>query len=178
MACLIEKKLPFSYCAGADNSVDISIVSNDLVFALLECLADGVNIRRQQDMATDTERLEHKLNLVIFMMNSLLQPMQMRPASVTLRLDTESIAWQTSTEFEPRSTVHIEIYLHPMIPLPLRCPVRILECQHGWCHAQLHALSDEALSSWSRWVFREHRHVIALSREHTGLSPIDTTVDR
>lgn len=165
MSCLVEKQLPFSCQVDVVSRHDGSAENNDLVFALLECLAEGVNIQRHQDFNSDMQRLEHKLNLVIFMMNNLLQPVQSRPDLQTLRLDTESITWPNEIKHAVGTKVHIELYLHPMIPIPLVCAVEVQACQDGWCRASLLGLSEDAMSSWSRWVFRQHRQFVAQSRE-------------
>ncbi len=165
MSCLIEKQLPFSCQVKVASERDGYAEQNDLVFALLECLAEGVSIQRHQDFSSDMQRLEHKLNLVIFMMNNLLQPVQSRPEPQTLRLDTESIAWPCANKYAMGTKVHIELYLHPMIPIPLVCTVQVEACQDGWCRASLLGLSEDAMSSWSRWVFRQHRQFVAQSRE-------------
>jgi len=166
MACLIEKQLPFS-CHLPASSDFTQAGNNDLVFALLECLVEGINIQRQQDFGSDIERLEHKLNLVIFMMNNLVQPAHSRPAPRLLRLDTDSIAWQSDTAYQHGATLHITLFLHPMLPIPLQCAVCVEDYQDGWCHARLQGLSEDALASWSRWVFRQHRHLIAQTREQS-----------
>lgn len=165
MSCLVEKQLPFSCQADVVSQHDSFAENNDLVFALLECLAEGVNIQRHQDFSSDMQRLDHKLNLVIFMMNNLLQPVQSRPDLQTLRLDTESISWPCASKHAVDTKLRIALYLHPMIPIPLTCTVQVEQCQDGWCRARLLGLSEDAMSSWSRWVFRQHRQFVAQSRE-------------
>jgi hypothetical protein len=170
MTSLVEKTFPFT-CREIHGECTADLSSgNDLLFALLECIAEGIHIRRQQDFGSDTERLEHKLNLVIFMLNNVVQPPHTRPDSRLLRLETDAISWQSERVFEASTCVYLEIFLDPMLPIPLRSILRIETCRDGWCRAPLTDFSDEALSSWSRWVFRQHRQQIAMAREHGELA--------
>ena len=168
MNYLVEKNLPFSYRpVAAETSCDTGTM-NQLVFALIECIGDGIGLPQVQDLASDTQRLEHKLNLVMFMLNYLIKPTQDRPATCLLRLGSDSIAWQAETPLAQEQIVLIELYLEPMLSLPLQCCARIIGQQEGWCMAQLTGLTEEGMSVWSKWVFRQHRQFVAHSRERDG----------
>ena len=165
MSYLVEKSFPFSYQAAPSDSAPEPDASQQLVFALLECVADSQGLILSEEKSSDIERLEHKVNLVIFMLNSLIQPSQRRPELQLLRLSADSIAWQSETPLPEGQLITIELYLHPMISLPLRCVARVGTLHDGWLSASLSGLSEEGMATWSKWVFRQHRHQVAQARE-------------
>ena len=166
MSYLVEKSFPFSYqAAPSDAAPEPADASQQLVFALLECVSDSQGLVRSEEKSSDIERLEHKVNLVIFMLNNLIQPSQVRPESHLLRLSADSIAWQSETRLPEGQLIAIELYLHPMLSLPLRCVARVGTPQDGWLSATLSGLTEEGMSTWSKWVFRQHRHQVAQARE-------------
>lgn len=165
MSYLVEKSFPFSFQTVTSDAVPEPDATQQLVFALLECVADGQGLVRNEEKSSDIERLEHKINLLIFMLNNLIQPSQVRPESHLLRLSADCIAWQSETPLPEGQLIAIELYLHPMISLPLRCIARASIQQDGWMSATLSGLSEEGMSTWSKWVFRQHRHQVAQARE-------------
>ena len=165
MSYLVEKSFPFSSHVVSTDTANDPDAMQQMVFALLECLGDTGSLLRSEEKTSDLERLEHKIDLLIFMLNNLIQPSQVRPAAQLLRLTADSIAWQHSEPLSAGRHVIIELYLHPRVAMPLRCEARIEHQEQGWTYASLAGLSEEAQSAWSKWVFRQHRHQIALARE-------------
>ena len=165
MSYLVEKSFPFSFHAMQSDAAPEPDASQQLVFALLECVADSQGLVRSEEKSSDIERLEHKINLVIFLLNNLIQPSQVRPESHMLRLSADSIAWQGETRLPEGQLIAIELYLHPMISVPLRCVARVGVQEGDWCTAILSGLTEEGMSTWSKWVFRQHRYQVAQSRE-------------
>lgn len=166
MRYLVEKNLPFSCQVMTGSSNFKTEPMNHLVFALLECFGENVGLPQSGvETGSDIERLEHKLNLVLFMLNNLIQPNLSRPAVQLLRLGTDSVSWQTSVSLNSGQTVLLELFLHPMLSLPLQCCAEVIELEEGWCTASLTGLTEQDKTVWSRWVFRQHRHFVAHSRE-------------
>jgi len=172
MSHLVEKALPFSAQAVQSDTLHEPDFMNQLVFALLECMGDNLNLARSEEKTSEIERLDHKINLVIFMLNNLVQPSQSRPAAHLLRLGADSLAWQSEDSLREGQLMLIELYLSPTLSLPLRCHVRIGAQQDGWITASFSGLAEDERSAWSKWVFRQHRHMVAQSREqaqrHSG----------
>ena len=166
MSFLVENSYPFAWHAVQTDTVPEPDAMQPLVFALLECAGEPrAALDQSEEKASDIERLEQKINLVIFMLNNLLQSTHARPESQRLRLAADSIAWQNATPFPAGQLLSIELYLHPMITLPLRCYARTTTHAQGWTTASLAGLSEEGMSAWSKWVFRQHRQQVAQVRE-------------
>jgi hypothetical protein len=165
MSHLVEKAFPFSAQAVQADTLHAADFMNQLVFALLECMGDNLSLARGEEKSSDIERLDHKINLVIFMLNNLIQPSQTRPAAHLLRLGADSLAWQSEAPLREGQRLLIELYLSPSLSLPLRCHVRIDAQKDGWVTAGLVGLAEDERAAWSKWVFRQHRQSIAQSRE-------------
>jgi hypothetical protein len=128
-------------------------------------MGDNLSLARSEEKSSEIERLDHKINLVIFMLNNLIAPSHTRPAAHVLRLGADSIAWQSEESLRTGQLMLIELYLTPTLSLPLRCHVRIDTQQDGWVTASLSGLAEDERAAWSKWVFRQHRQMVAQSRE-------------
>lgn len=165
MSHLVEKAFPFSVQAVQSDTVHEADFMNQLVFALLECMGDNLSLARGEEKSSDIERLDHKINLVIFMLNNLIQPSQTRPAAHLLRLGADSLAWQSEEALREGQRMLITLYLSPSLSLPLCCHVRITGQEDGWVTADLAGLAEDERTAWSKWVFRQHRQMVAQTRE-------------
>ncbi len=160
MSFLVETTLPFHVTTDTAQVASF----NHVAFSLLEYLGDG-NRLQQNEANSDIQRLEHKVDLLLFLLSQFMQQQQKPPAAQTLRLNSDSISWQTSEQFEVGQLVSITLYVHHTIPVPLCCQLEIVEQDTHWVFGRLHNLAEEDMAAWSRWVFRQHRRTVAMNKQ-------------
>lgn len=178
MTYLLEKAFSFS-CEPVDEKADSghpkhtsddrkdSLVPNRVVFSLVDYLSSEIQVPGNQESHSDLERLNQKLDLVIYLINhATVQRRELFPVH-KLRLSDDSIAWQDSRSFLQNQVLGFRIYLNEVINIPFECTVIVSGCQEGWYRATLTGLSDEEMNTWARWVFQQHRKSVSRQRTET-----------
>ncbi len=137
------------------------------VFALLDSLTDYIHNLGDQDLKSDNDRVENKLNLIIFLLNNLVGSQKTKPSLQRLRLSAEGLAWQDKRSFHEGQVILIHLYPDEVMNVPLVCQVIVTQKNKSWYHATLNGLSEDEMSAWSKWVFRLHRFQVSQARQYT-----------
>lgn len=105
-------------------------------------------------------RLEAKMDLLLQWVGKLLLAQHPLPATSTVVLASQSIAWNCPTALTAGHFGVITLYLAPHLPMPLMLPVQILDYSAGQARAQLLHLNEEAQDGLDRALFRYHRRAL------------------
>jgi len=163
---LLERHLPLSWSVPPQQTVAADSEHNQLVFTLLDKLEEpAVQHKSEREADTEWGRVDAKLNVIMQLLGQLLQARQPLPPPVAIRFTSDTLAWQVAQAPPPGSLIQVAIYPEAFLPLAVTfvAQVRTTNAEH-WMEVDMHGLSEEQLAIWSRWIFRQHRRLIAQSR--------------
>lgn len=115
---------------------------------------DGVQV--------DILRLEAKVDLLLSLMSQLLSHHQDMPQANSISLNASALSWQAGAiKSSVGDVVLVELHVHNAVVMPLKLPLRISSATRGELFG-LTALTQNALD---KFLFRQHRRAIAISRQ-------------
>lgn len=129
------------------------------------------------ERSTEMVRIEAKLDLLFDLVCQLLKGDAKDAEPCPARLWMDRVSWITTSENPPSvgEPLWLSLFLDPDIPQPLRLPVRVTEVQReetSGCRieATIENLEDSLDDLWGRFIFRQHRRMIARqkARERNG----------
>jgi len=164
---LLERTLPLSWTVLETAAQVSSPENNHIVFNLLDTLEEPALHKSDAENATDLLRIEAKLNVVMQLLGQMLQSRQPTLPAVTLRFTSDSLAWQIEQALPVGSLIQVSLYPENSIPLAISFVARVLGVTERWMEVDMHGLSEEEQTIWSRWVFRQHRRQVAQARAFT-----------
>lgn len=120
-------------------------------------------------LAHDIARLEYKLNLLLEMVGRLLGERVHLPEPTTVRMTADELCWIADEAPEPGSWLSVDLFLNQRVP----CPVilhgqvdRVRALEDGLETALVYRDISEAERNWiEKLIFRQHRRLVALSRQ-------------
>lgn len=111
-------------------------------------------------------RLHAKVDLLIGAVGALVRQRFALPEPVAVQFSADKIAWQAdAAPGEGRGSV--ALYLHPTLLQPLLLRVRLAGAGDGWVWGSLEGLSEAEHSALERFIFLQHRRLIAERRALT-----------
>lgn len=129
------------------------------------------------ERSTELVRIEAKLDLLFDLVCQLLGGDADSTESCPVTLWMTGVSWITTSENPPSvgDPLWLSLFLDPDIPQPLRLPVRVTGVQReeaSGCRieATIETLEDSLDDLWGRFIFRQHRRMIARqkARERNG----------
>jgi Atypical PilZ domain, cyclic di-GMP receptor len=121
-------------------------------------------------MASETSRLEAKLDLVLSLLSNIVSEAVGMPESRAMVLRNGSIEWQLAQPTETaRGDMGVAcVWINTHIPLPLRLPCRVdgtIE-RNGftWAQARFEYLAPNVRDGLGQVIFRHHRRQVAIAR--------------
>lgn len=113
------------------------------------------------------ERIEARLDLILYWLGQQLFGSEATPAASPLRLEANRIAWQA--EAPPATAeVTLTLYVHPALAAPLRLAGRVVDHTGGYAVAELVFQDEELSDAWTQWLFRRHRRAVHEARQRAG----------
>lgn len=166
----LSGKLPASWRQLGEPLSDAELVAiNDSNAVLLNAIAvvDSQTAGDSDDSGSSSDilRLEAKVDLLLGLVTRVLAVHQSSPALVNVVLSAQHIRWQDGLITEANSIAGeyglIDLYVYPLIAVPLSLPVRLLTATS----AQLVGLNAYTLNGLEKFLFRQHRRAVACARQ-------------
>ena len=115
----------------------------------------------EKDFSPELARLERKLDLVLELLSTQLMDAQ-APGEVSVQLSARGARWATHGAVPAPGTLVLgSIYLHRMMPRPLRLPAEVIGDQAGWLQLRFLPLGEACDELLLRHVFQQHRRALA-----------------
>lgn len=127
-------------------------------------LEEHTKLDEASPMYADIARLDAKLDLMMAMLTRLLANFHESPQQQSLALTSRHVAWREPSEVPAGEFGLLELYVHPTIATPLMLPLKLV----GGGRGEIVNMGSRAQNSWEKYIFRQHRREIALSK---GVSP-------
>ena len=162
MSCLLEKELPFKWSLLKSDDSFLEFPMNHIAYSLIEQNDEQHNINGGE-ADSELQRIEYKVNLILQMLGQMMQANSSLPDKAIVQLGADEIAWHYP-EAEPGQRYRITLYLNEDHCLPINMLVRVTKLESGWCHTKIEQQRADEQSAWERWVFRQHRRNIAITR--------------
>lgn len=177
---IIEQAFPLRWRSLDIASFDSEQITlsrhNGQILRVLASIEEG---GPEPDSETDTlsrelRCLDDKLDLVLSMLGTLLVRDSALPAATPTWLGAKGLMFVVTAEAEallpPENAVSLlELFLEPRFPQPLRLPVRLEPAGQGSSGCQMLAVfrdvGTEVTELLEKFIFRQHRRAIALSRQ-------------
>lgn len=145
-------------------------LEDEAVAALTSVLAlEEVTARAPKDEegehAADFARLERKLDLVMELLAARLRD-EDGATEQDVWFSAEGIrwAWPDGEPPAPGTIGVVTVFLHRLLPRPLRLPVQVMSDQPGWMHGGFLKMGDNVEDLLVRHVFLRHRRGLAGAR--------------
>lgn len=107
-------------------------------------------------------RLEAKVDLLLGLMNQLLSQQLDIPHACTVSLNAAALNWQAGAiEASVGDYIVVELHVHNAVAMPLKLPLRLTSALRG----ELYGLSPLTQNGLDKFLFRQHRRAIAVSRQ-------------
>ena len=169
-----EDALPLAFHAGRQSEDGLLMVRREAdnlrILGTCEALEDRRERGEDSGVAAEAHALEHKVELLIELVSQLVARGVPRPPTVAVRLSALGAVWSpaeggvASAQHPPTvGTVgSLELHLRHGLAEPLRLPARAVAGEAGWPAAVVFdGLSTAELDALERFVFRQHRRMIA-----------------
>lgn len=113
-------------------------------------------------MQVELLRLEAKVDLLLGLMNQLLTQHSDLPQACSVRLNAVALHWQTGAiDASVGDYIVAELHVHNAVAMPLKLPLHIINNECG----ELYGLSALTQNALDKFLFRQHRRAIAVSRQ-------------
>lgn len=161
-----EAALPLHWQAREPSSE--GAVCEEAQHLLQACMVLEEGRHRSEDgdaASAEIERLHVKMNLVLDVLAGLLAQQSPRPPALPVQLSAEQVVWVAATE--PPATGEcgwVSLYLHPLLPRPIRLPAVVTQVQGREVCARFESLTPGTQALLERYVFHHHRRAIAERR--------------
>lgn len=167
----IELTLPFCWSEKALHDCQAVQSGNQMVYAMLAGYDDkaGSTTTERQPLHPELALIEAKLNVVLALLTHVVHQQTPLPAPLLLELSASHVAWQaTATVIQtliPAQSLVLTLHLDPRIPLPIHLCAQVESvATDGQVCVQLQHHDETQADAWERWLFRQHRRLIARSR--------------
>lgn len=115
----------------------------------------------EKDFSPDLARLERKLDLVLELLSAQLMDAK-APREAMVQLSARGARWALHSDVPvPGSLVVSSIYVHRLMPRPLRLPAEVIHDQPGWLQLRFLPLGEGCEELLLRHVFQQHRRALA-----------------
>lgn len=121
-----------------------------------------VESEESDEIRQEIQRLESKLNLALDMLMELVAATRPPPAEVPVRFNEYALEWRGGPDVKAGQWVEISLYLNPRFPQPLLLPGFVSETLPNVVHFE--ALTENFRDLLSRYIFRQHRRLVARQR--------------
>jgi hypothetical protein len=128
--------------------------------ASMESLA--VDSEEGDEIRQEIQRLESKLDLALDMLMQLVSAAHPPPDEVAVRLNEYALQWQGGPEVTEGQWLEISLFLNPRFPQPLLLPGIVAGTDPNVVHFE--ALTENFRDLLSRYIFRQHRRLVARQR--------------
>jgi hypothetical protein len=128
--------------------------------ASMESLA--VESEESDEIRQEIQRLENKLDLALDMLMELISAANPPPEAVAVRFNEYALEWQGGPEVTEGQWVEISLFLNPRFPQPLLLPGIVAGSRPKVVHFE--ALTENFRDLLSRYIFRQHRRLVARQR--------------
>lgn len=116
--------------------------------------------------------LELRLQLLTELLAELLAKTQPLPPAHRVMLSAETIGWEEEAPPPLGAVLMVELFLHRLMPRPLRLPVVVESLEPAAAsqrvQARLQPLPEAAAAELDKLIFRQHRRRIASMRQSAG----------
>lgn len=127
-------------------------------------LSEHQEADEHNELSTDIQRLDLKLNLILSLVGDALAKQLDIPAASPAKLSFTHLEWQTETGFEDSSLVRIYLYVSSSLPKALHLYGRVVASEGGWMKVEFVGI-NHAVADWlEKMIFRHHRRTVAQSR--------------
>lgn len=171
---VIAVSIPFHWHDRALADCQSAQATNHVVYNLLEGNEEkGVTrAAAQQPSHPELAPIEAKLNLVLQLLTQVIQQQNPLPSKLFVELSATQLAWQIATGVAqhviPAQYLELILHLDPRVPLPITLCGRVVSvAADGRVCVQLQHHGAAEADAWERWLFRQHRRMVAHSR-HGG----------
>lgn len=142
---------------------------NDSNGVLLNAIAvvDSHNQADPDESGAHSEllRIEAKVDLLLGLVTRVLSAHQATPTLFRVFLSAQQLSWQDALVPVPESVPEqlgvVDLYVYPLIAVPLTLPLRI----NSAGSAQIIGLNLHTLNGLEKFLFRQHRRAIAGARQ-------------
>ncbi|NTV96874.1 MAG: hypothetical protein HGA75_15910 [Thiobacillus sp.] len=156
----VATALPFAWQAGQPSA---STSHGSLLLLRVVNMLDAGEIESDRSH----ERVEARLDLMLYWLGQQLFGDQAAPATVPLRLEAGSIAWPADS-LPASEEVILSLHIHPAMAAPLRLAGHVTGMAGGHVMAKLQFDSEELSDAWTQWLFRRHRRAVHEARQREG----------
>lgn len=167
---VVELTLPFRWRDSGLPECRSVQATNRAVYELMTSYEEktGPRTTERQPLHTELAHIEAKLSLVLQLLTHVIHQQTPLPAVLSLQLSASHVAWQTATATQqliPAQDLELTLHLDPRIPLPVYlCGQVESVATDGWASVQLQHHDEAEADEWERWLFRQHRRLVARSR--------------
>lgn len=135
-----------------------------LLLTRLLALDESTAARTEEDKEPnpDLQRLERKLDLVLELLSLRLLDDGSAPPERAVRLSASAACWQADDDrIRDGEFGVLSVYLHRLMPRPLRLPVQVMSLQSQRVQVRFLPLDEESEELLLRYVFLQHRRDLA-----------------
>ena len=166
MSCLLEKELPFSWTLLQTDDLPLDFSMNHIAYSLID-QNEELTSSKGNEIDSELQRIENKVDLALQMLCQMMQASSELPVKAVIQLGADEIAWYYPDAIAEQR-YQVALYLSEDQCLPIKMLVRVIKIESGWCYAKIEQQRADEQSAWERWVFRQHRRDIAMSRTQTS----------
>ena len=168
-AISLSGQLPLSYSTYSQALSEAELLTlNERNLMLLNAIEVAEVQRYISDADSDDSvqvellRLEAKVDLLLSLMNQLLSQHNELPQPSTVSLSAMALNWQVGAiKASAGDYLVVELHVHNAVAMPLRLPLRVTNSERG----ELYGLSSLTQNALDKFLFRQHRRAIAVSRQ-------------
>lgn len=161
-----QARLPTTWAAGAWTTGDLIALndSNQTLFQALAAIETATTANDGEESsvpAADVHRLDIKMNLVLAMLSRLMAHHALVPTVHEVVLADRFVVWRDAPIWQPGDQGVLDVFIDPLLALPLRLPMSIDEDGRGL----FDGLTASSLQGIERFLFRQHRRDVAVSKQ-------------
>ncbi len=152
-------------------------VGNEAVLRSIQLLGDLFAPDNVDEAAGTTElfRIEQKLNIMIELVSTLYARQEGVPSPVPLRLASGYVEWDTHERLVQNDALLVEIYLSSRFPKPFAVGATVEAVEERGDVRRIRAafgpVSESVKDQLDKFLFRQHRRLIAVSRKTAAVKP-------
>lgn len=133
---------------------------------ILRSLASMESLAMESDendeLRQEIQRLESKLDLALDLLMELVSANHPPPKEVLVRFNEYALEWQYGPSVTAGQWVELSLYLNPRFPQPLLLPGVVARTAPNVVHFE--ELTENFRDILSRYIFRQHRRLVARQR--------------
>jgi hypothetical protein len=165
-----EQSLPFGIRVLNEKPDHYQLESSGLHNeGILRSLASMESMALESDetdeLRMEIQRLENKVDLMLDMLMELASRANPPPQEVQVRFNEYALEWRDEPAVTPGQWVELSLYLNPRFPQPLLLPGVVDQNDPNVVHFE--ELTENFRDLLSRFIFRQHRRLVARKRGGT-----------